>query len=143
MSYETCPLANDQCKYWNRKTPAPLRKEQKHGCFSDLDHISPQRFGKTPLASAYIQLQINKQQLCRRIHEEKTRAGDEPLPTIQTMVEAICAAEAAGECSPNGQVRRMMKRLGQCAAEATQIVPCDDLLAPTFLDDGAGNHLEA
>lgn len=143
MAYKPCPFANEGCKYWDRKTPGPLRGEQKHGCYSDLDHIVPQRLGTTALNQAYIQLSVNKQQLCRRLHDEKTAAGDEPLPPIEDMIDAVNAAADAGEVHPNAQLRRIMKRLGQGAVEASEIVASDDPLRPAIGDDSAGHHLEA
>lgn len=118
MAYGECPFANEQCKYWDRKTPGPLRKTQEHGCYSDLDHIVPQRLGYTALNSTYIQLAVNKQQLCRRLHDEKTANGDEPLPPEEDMISAVRDAEANGEIIVNKQLRRIMNRLLENGGEA-------------------------
>lgn len=90
-----CPAPQEGCKY------AELR-----GCFSDTDHIVPRRLATTALSGTYIELQANKQQLCRREHDEKTAAGDEPLPEVAEMREAIVLAHAMGEISMG---RRKMK----------------------------------
>lgn len=76
MSVEKCPLANKECKYWNRRTPSPLRTEQKHGCFTDIDHIYPQRFALDALSNALVHSEFNKAQTCRVEHEDKTAKGD-------------------------------------------------------------------
>jgi hypothetical protein len=90
-----CPNPQAGCKY------AELR-----GCFSDTDHIVPQRLGTTALNAAFIDLPSNKQQLCRREHDAKTAAGDEPLPDVETMREAVVLAHAAGQIAMG---RRKMK----------------------------------
>jgi hypothetical protein len=89
-----CPSPKPDCKYAER------------GCFSDTDHIVPRRLATTALSATYIELQANKQQLCRREHEEKTAQGDEPLPEIAEMREAIVLAHAMGEIALS---RRKMK----------------------------------
>lgn len=90
-----CPTPQAECKY------AELR-----GCFSDTDHIVPRRLATTALSATYIELQANKQQMCRREHDEKTAQGDEPLPEIEAMREAIVRAQALGEVALG---RRKMK----------------------------------
>lgn len=90
-----CPSPQAECKW-----------AERGGCFSDTDHIVPRRLATTALAATYIELQANKQQLCRREHEEKTAAGDEPLPDVETMRQAIVRAQAMGEVALG---RRKMK----------------------------------
>ncbi len=75
-----CPEPRPDCKY------APH-------CFADQDHIVPRRLGSTVLARIYIDLPVNKQQLCRRLHDIKTAEGDSPLPENADMIDAI---EASG-----------------------------------------------
>jgi hypothetical protein len=86
--------------------PQPFCKYADRGCFSDTDHIVPQRLATTALNAAYIDLPENKQQLCRREHDTKTRAGDEPLPDVETMREAVVRAHAVGAIAMG---RRRMK----------------------------------
>lgn len=81
-----CPDPVPWCKY-----------AERGGCFSDTDHIVPRRLGTSALAATFIELQSNKQQLCRREHEEKTAQGDEPLPEREVMKQAIVRAHAMGE----------------------------------------------
>lgn len=90
-----CPNPDPTCKW-----------AERGGCFSDTDHIVPRRLATTALSAAYIDLQENKQQLCRREHEDKTAAGDEPLPDTETMRQAIVKAQALGELALG---RRKMK----------------------------------
>lgn len=75
-----CPSPRPDCKY------APE-------CFADTDHVVPQRLaraaGATALAKLFIHHEVNKQQLCRREHDEKTADGDAPLPSNEEMIEAI------------------------------------------------------
>lgn len=86
MSRQPCPNAHEGCPLYDTKT----------GCFSDIDHIVPKRLGTTALARFYIlNHPENRQRLCRAEHDEKTRAGDEPLPSDDYMREAI--AQAVGE----------------------------------------------
>lgn len=81
-----CPDPVPWCKY-----------AERGGCFSDTDHIVPRRLATTALTSIFIELQSNKQQLCRREHEEKTTRGDEPLPDRETMRQEVVRAQAMGE----------------------------------------------
>jgi hypothetical protein len=76
MSVEKCPLANPECKYWNRRIPSPLRRTQTNGCFTDIDHHYPQRFSRDPLSEALVHADFNKEQTCRVQHEDKTAKGD-------------------------------------------------------------------
>lgn len=81
-----CPNPQPDCKYFER------------GCFSDTDHIVPRRLATTVLSSIYIiDLPSNREQLCRKIHEEKTARGDEPLPSVEEMREALVIAQSLGE----------------------------------------------
>jgi CRISPR/Cas system Type II protein with McrA/HNH and RuvC-like nuclease domain len=87
---EQCPKANQECKYWDRRTPSPLRKKQDNGCFSDVDHIYPQRFAKDDLSEALVYSEFNQVQTCRSEHEDKTAKGDmeqlfpEEIATVMT-----------------------------------------------------------
>lgn len=81
-----CPDPVPWCKY-----------AERGGCFSDTDHIVPRRLATTALTLIFIELQSNKQQLCRREHEEKTAQGDEPLPDRETMRQEVVRAQAMGE----------------------------------------------
>lgn len=80
-----CEKAHEGCKYFET------------GCFSDTDHIVPQRLATTALTAVYIDLPANKQQMCREEHEAKTAAGDEPLPEREIMKKAIIQAHLLGE----------------------------------------------
>lgn len=90
-----CPDPIPECRY-----------AERGGCFSDTDHIVPQRLATTALAAIYIDLPVNKQQLCRRIHDQKTAEGDEPLPDVEVMRKEIQLAHALGEIALS---RRKMK----------------------------------
>ena len=81
-----CPDPVPWCKY-----------AERGGCFSDTDHIVPRRLAASALTATFIELQENKQQLCRREHEDKTARGDEPLPDREVMKQAIVRAQAMGE----------------------------------------------
>ena len=84
--YKECPFANEECKYFDK---APRVMGAENGCYSDLDHIVPKRLANTALASLYINSPDNKQQLCRDIHDEKTKEGDEPLPSREEMRDSL------------------------------------------------------
>ena len=62
-------------------------------CYSDTDHIVPQRIarqaGATALTKVFIHHPVNKQQICRYEHLLKTREGDAPLPTETEMLRQI------------------------------------------------------
>lgn len=90
-----CPNPKPECRY-----------NQLGGCFSDTDHIVPRRLATTALNGVYIELPDNKQQICRDEHDQKTFEGDEPLPDVQTMRDAIFAAQSLGVVSLS---RRKMK----------------------------------
>jgi hypothetical protein len=146
MSIKACPFANETCRYYESRPPASLRGKQKHGCFSDLDHIVPQRLGKgNHLAAAFINLAMNKQQLCRDEHDEKSHDGDEPLPSRVDMATALRRADIDGEIRLYGNIGRIVSRvLDQGVTQATEIVACDDSLGIiTTSDDSAGHHLIA
>jgi len=68
MAREACPNPNRAGCPW---------QDRKDGCFSDSDHIIPQRLarrkGATPAERQYIMTNPdNRQQLCRWEHEMKT-----------------------------------------------------------------------
>lgn len=90
-----CPNPRAECPYAARE-----------GCFSDTDHIVPQRLGKTTLAAVYIDLPANKQQLCRWEHDQKTASGDEPLPERHVMRDAIQMAIELGEVALSKRKRK-------------------------------------
>lgn len=62
-----CPNPQPDCKY------AP-------DCFADTDHIVPRRLtnevGASAMLGIYIHHPVNKEQLCRRLHDEKTFTED-------------------------------------------------------------------
>lgn len=94
MAMKACPNPSFECPWFSRKTPAPLKNTQEHGCFSDLDHKVPQRLariaGATALQKAYIlDSQDNRQQICRWEHEEKGAQGDDPMPSNEYMMQTL------------------------------------------------------
>ena len=103
MAIESCPNPRPDCKY------APE-------CFSDNDHIIPQRLGTTALKKAYLELPQFQQQICRREHDERNARHDRgdtsdipPFPTPNQMRAAILDAVENGEISLS---RSKEKRLG-------------------------------
>jgi hypothetical protein len=87
MPVGECPFANEQCKWYDRP---PRARGAEVGCYADRDHIVPQRLAKTALARLYIYSPDNIQDgMCRDAHDEKTAAGDEPLPDRETMLESL------------------------------------------------------
>lgn len=92
-----CPNPRPDCKYYDK------------GCFSDTDHIVPRRLGKCALSKAYINLPENKQQMCRSEHDEKSKQGDEPLPTRTEMRQAVLAAHILGTIQLSNGNRKRMK----------------------------------
>lgn len=98
MSYGPCPNPRPECPYAER------------GCFSDLDHIVPKRLAECLLSRTYIlDYPGNHQQLCRWEHDEKTRNGDEPLPSREFMLDAIRTAYESGEMHlSKGKRRRLL-----------------------------------
>ena len=92
MAIEKCPMANAGCKWYGRPTPKQLEGEQDHGCFSDTDHILPKKLASSAMERRFLELPENKQQICRRIHDEKTHNEwiDPPeLPDRAFIVEAL------------------------------------------------------
>ena len=92
-----CPNPRADCPYAARGV-----------CFSDTDHIVPKRLAETTLAAVYIDLPANKQQLCRWEHEQKTASGDEPLPAVEAMRDAVRTAHQLGEIALS---KRKFKRI--------------------------------
>lgn len=97
MSVGPCPNPQENCPWFGRKAPKPLRRTQEHGCFSDEDHIIPRFLGRQAtennrIIRKYINLPENRQQICRWEHDEKT-ADDlynpPELPPLEVMKAAI------------------------------------------------------
>lgn len=107
MSAEVCPITREDCLWFNRPSRV---KGVENGCFSDLDHIVPQRLANTALASLYIYSPENKQQICRAEHDEKTAQGDEPLPDRESMLRSVMAQVATGDLSVSRQARRRLAK---------------------------------
>lgn len=67
MAIGECPNSTPECKYFPN-------------CFSDVDHVVPRRLmneaGATAMLGVYINHPVNKQQMCRREHDEKTHTED-------------------------------------------------------------------
>lgn len=103
MSYGECPNPRPDCKY------APE-------CFSDNDHLIPQRLGDTALRRFYLNLPQFQEQVCRREHDERNarhNAGDTSdipkFPSENVMRAIILDAIENGEISLS---KRQEKRLG-------------------------------
>lgn len=97
MSRGECPTPREACPYYDR-TPPPELRGQEFGCFSDLDHLVPQRLakglGKTSLIRQYIYHPVNLSQTCRWEHEMKNKQGDRLLPSEEVMLQEIAEYEA-------------------------------------------------
>jgi hypothetical protein len=93
MSIEKCPNPQPDCKYFPN-------------CFSDKDHLIPQRLGTTALKRAYLNLPQFQEQICRREHDERNarhNRGDTsdipPFPTENHMRAEIMDAVELGVVS--------------------------------------------
>ena len=70
----------------------------------------PQRLAKDALSRLYIYSPDNIQQICRSQHDEKTRAGDEPLPSREEMIDSLKLQIKAGKLVVSRAVKiRLMK----------------------------------
>lgn len=103
MGIEKCPNPQPDCKY------APE-------CFSDNDHLIPQRLGTTALRRTYLELPEFQQQVCRRLHDERNARHDRgdlsdipEFPTDNQMRARILDAVEDGEVSLS---RSKEKKLG-------------------------------
>lgn len=103
MTVGECPTPRVDCPYYSRQPRTP---DSEVGCFSDTDHIVPQRLATNALSKLYIYSPENTQQICRREHEEKTREGDEPLPDRETMLESVKRQIKAGQLVVSRTVKR-------------------------------------
>lgn len=140
MPIERCPFSNETCKYYGRAPLSALRREQSHGCYADQDHIVPQRLAINALNAAYIDLEINKQMLCREQHEKKTKAGDEPLPTEREMAEELMRAHKQKSPELHGNLLSQVRRiLGQKAFQLRSVEADNDFLTITGIDEETGN----
>lgn len=76
--------------------PPELRQVQEHGCFSDRDHIIPQRlarrFGRTSLEREIIYDQENIVQTCRAEHDEKTVQEDDAVLLCELAAKVLIRA---------------------------------------------------
>lgn len=113
MAIRPCPNPSMDCPFFEQMPPSCLKSTQEHGCFSDLDHIVPQRYaravGATALEKTYIlDYPGNHQQLCRWEHEEKTFQGDEPLPDRAIMRQRLAQAVLEGIMVLSGNKRKQI-----------------------------------
>lgn len=104
MSYGECPEPQDDCKF------AP-------DCFSDIDHLIPQRLAETALEKQYINLPEFKERICRRLHEERNArhaSGDESdipeMPDTEIMARRVIHAHKLGEISLSRQHVKKFKK---------------------------------
>lgn len=93
MSRGPCPNPNQEGCPW---------QERPGGCFSDTDHIVPQRYRSLGLlVKKYIQTPDNQQQICRYEHDQKnlnshvTESTDQ-IPAEEFMLDAVARAFRAG-----------------------------------------------
>lgn len=93
MARDFCPNETPECRYY--KTPS--------GCFSDIDHIVPQRHKSLHwIIAKYIYTPDNQVQTCRVEHDAKTANRDvtesiELIPPFDVMARAILADHERGE----------------------------------------------
>lgn len=93
--FGACPTPREECPYFERPTPRPLKGTQEHGCRSDEDHIIPLRLGATALEFMYLNLPDNLQQICRWEHEQRNAehargvVDYDELPSKQEMIRAV------------------------------------------------------
>ena len=77
MSKGACPNPRPECRYSPK-------------CYSDLHHIFGRGKGMGKLAMAFCELPENKEQICRREHDEINATYVHlPLPDIEFMKNAI------------------------------------------------------
>lgn len=73
--------------------PAELRGTQEHGCYSDRDHVIPQRlarrFGRSSLERAIIYDTDNIVQTCRAEHDEKTANENDAVLLCQLAAKVL------------------------------------------------------
>lgn len=108
MPYGECPFATEACKYFTRDSVPGGNTE--NGCYSDRDHIVPQRLATTALARAYIHSPENYQQLCRNEHDVKTLGGDEPLPEKEVMAQSVLRQAKIGKIAVARALRRKIAK---------------------------------
>lgn len=109
MTIGECPTPRSECPYYSRHPRTP---DSEVGCFSDTDHIVPQRFATTALTKLYIYSPENTQQLCRSEHEAKTREGDEPLPGREEMMDSVRRQIKAGKLVVSKTIKRRVFKGG-------------------------------
>lgn len=87
MAHGECPSPQTDCKY-------ALLPE---GCFSDEHHLYyPKRRYCGKMAIEFRELPENKEQLCRREHDERHATEPIPIkPSVEVMKAAIAASKAA------------------------------------------------
>lgn len=66
MSYEKCPFANEQCKYWDDK---PKARSESSGCYADASHkYWPKSEYRKSKERRFVQHFVEPQ--CRALHDE-------------------------------------------------------------------------
>lgn len=98
MSYEKCPFANSECRYWDRK---PKVAGETNGCFADKQHIYGQAEAKAlgKMAVEFCNLPRNViNPLCRAQHEEMDQGYHwrPPYPPSEVMKMVIEADKGRG-----------------------------------------------
>lgn len=80
MSFEACPGANEDCKYF----------DTERGCYQDEHHLYyPRKRYKSSVEKAFRQLPENREMLCRAEHDEIH--ATEPIPHKPSRVEMVQA----------------------------------------------------
>lgn len=109
MTIGECPTPREACPYFSRPSRTP---NAEVGCFSDTDHIVPQRLATNALSKLYIYSPENTQQICRSEHEAKTREGDEPLPEREEMMDSVRRQIKAGRLVVSKTIKRRVFKGG-------------------------------
>ena len=111
MSRKPCPRMD--------KAGCPVA-ERSIGCYSDRDHIVPQRYKTLGwLVSKYIYTPENIEQKCRWEHEQKTTTESiELVPTAEYMVGAVRSAYDSGYLTLNKRDQEKLVMIEQAVQES-------------------------
>lgn len=108
MSRGACPKPLDG------RTGCPVSK-RPNGCYSDIDHVVPQRFKVLGLlVRKYIYTPDNQERMCRWEHEQKTLTETEALiPSQEFMLDAVFRAVQSGDINLSNRDRQQLENLAE------------------------------
>lgn len=108
MSRGACPTPE------SGRTGCPVAN-RPNGCYSDIDHVVPQRYKALGLlVRKYIYTPDNQERRCRWEHEQKTQTETEDLiPSERFMLDAVFRAVQSGDINLSNRDRQQLESMAE------------------------------